>query len=148
MFVCCECCVLSCRGLCDKLITRPEESYRLVRCCVWSRHLKNEEAITRVGSQCHKKKKELVVCVCMFYYTILLHWSYTVSLSCSFIGIFVLLVGHWHCLCVCVCVCVSNFKQFHYFQVDIYQFLYIQNNTSWWWAVNLLTGNVFVKGPL
>ena len=32
MFVCCECCVLSSRGLCDELITRPEESYRL--CCV------------------------------------------------------------------------------------------------------------------
>jgi len=29
MFVCCECRVLSGRGLCDKLITRPEESYRL-----------------------------------------------------------------------------------------------------------------------
>ena len=29
MFVCCECCVLSGRGLCDALITRPEESYRL-----------------------------------------------------------------------------------------------------------------------
>jgi hypothetical protein len=29
MFVCCECCVLSGRGLCDELIARPEESYRL-----------------------------------------------------------------------------------------------------------------------
>jgi hypothetical protein len=29
MFVCCECCVLSGRGLYDGLITRPEESYRL-----------------------------------------------------------------------------------------------------------------------
>ena len=29
MFVCCECCVLSGRGLCDALITRPEESCRL-----------------------------------------------------------------------------------------------------------------------
>jgi hypothetical protein len=28
IFVCCECCVLSGRGLCDELITRPEESYR------------------------------------------------------------------------------------------------------------------------
>jgi hypothetical protein len=28
-FVCCECCVLSGRGLCDELITCPEESYRL-----------------------------------------------------------------------------------------------------------------------
>jgi len=32
VFVCCECCVLSGRGLCDELITRPVESYRL--CCV------------------------------------------------------------------------------------------------------------------
>ena len=31
IFVCCECRVLSGRGLCDELITRPEESYRL--CC-------------------------------------------------------------------------------------------------------------------
>ena len=30
--VCCECRVLSGGGLCDELITRPEESYRL--CCV------------------------------------------------------------------------------------------------------------------
>jgi len=30
MLVCCECCVLSGRGLCDELITRPEEeSYRI-----------------------------------------------------------------------------------------------------------------------
>jgi len=29
MFISCECCVLSGRGLCDALITRPEESYRL-----------------------------------------------------------------------------------------------------------------------
>ena len=29
MFVYCECCVSSGRGLCDELITRPEESYQL-----------------------------------------------------------------------------------------------------------------------
>ena len=29
IFVCCECRVLSGRGLCDEVITRPEESYRL-----------------------------------------------------------------------------------------------------------------------
>ena len=29
MFVCCECCVLSGRSLCDELIARPEETYRL-----------------------------------------------------------------------------------------------------------------------
>jgi hypothetical protein len=32
MFVCCECCVLSGKGVCDELITRPEESYQM--CCV------------------------------------------------------------------------------------------------------------------
>ena len=31
MSVCCECLMLSGRGLCDGLITRPEESYRLWR---------------------------------------------------------------------------------------------------------------------
>jgi hypothetical protein len=30
--VCCECCVLSGRGLCDELITRPEESLCVVVC--------------------------------------------------------------------------------------------------------------------
>ena len=34
MFVCCECYVLSGRGLCDGLITRPEEYYRLWRVVV------------------------------------------------------------------------------------------------------------------
>jgi hypothetical protein len=29
MSVCCECCVLSGRGLCDEQVTRPDESYRL-----------------------------------------------------------------------------------------------------------------------
>jgi len=34
MFVCCECSGLSGRGLCDGLITRPGESYRLWRVVV------------------------------------------------------------------------------------------------------------------
>jgi hypothetical protein len=33
MDVCCECCVLSGRGLCYGLITRPEESYRCISDC-------------------------------------------------------------------------------------------------------------------
>ena len=33
-FVCCECCVLSGRGLCDGLIIRSEESYRMWRVVV------------------------------------------------------------------------------------------------------------------
>ena len=44
MFVCCECCVLSGRGLRDELITRPEESYRLW--CVVVRDLET----SRIGA--------------------------------------------------------------------------------------------------
>jgi hypothetical protein len=46
MFVCCVC--LSGRGLCDGLITRPEESYRLCHVIVCDVETsKTEEAKTR-----------------------------------------------------------------------------------------------------
>jgi len=43
---CYELCVLSRRGLCVGLITRPEESYRVWCVWVWSWILDNEEALT------------------------------------------------------------------------------------------------------
>ena len=52
--------MLSGRGLCDELITRAEESYRpwcVVVCDL--ENLKNEEAMTRVESQRHRKKNSL-----------------------------------------------------------------------------------------
>jgi hypothetical protein len=50
--------LLSGRGLCDKLIIRPEESYRLWCVVVCNlENLKNEEAMTRVGSQRQSKKE-------------------------------------------------------------------------------------------
>jgi hypothetical protein len=58
MFVCCVCVVCVCvcvcdvlsgRGLCDELIARPEESYRLWRVVV------DEEAIARAGMQSQRK---------------------------------------------------------------------------------------------
>ena len=51
MNVCFECCVLSGIGLCDELITRPEESQGLwcVVVCVWSINLVNEEALPHWG---------------------------------------------------------------------------------------------------
>jgi hypothetical protein len=52
--------VLSGRGLCDELNTRPEESYRLwcvVVCVCDLENLKNENAMTRVGSQRQRKKR-------------------------------------------------------------------------------------------
>jgi len=62
MFVCCECCVLSGRGLCDELITRPEEFYWLWCVAVCDlENLVNEEAMTRVGSQRHRKKNSFIV---------------------------------------------------------------------------------------
>jgi len=54
MFVCSECSVLSGRGLCDELITRPEESWCVVVCDL--ENLVNEEATTRVGPQRHRIK--------------------------------------------------------------------------------------------
>ena len=48
--------MLSGRVLCDELITRSEECYRLWCVVVCDpENLKNEEAMTRVGSQRHKK---------------------------------------------------------------------------------------------
>ena len=55
MVVFCESYVFLGRGLCDEL-THSEESYRLVHHCVWSRNLKNEEAVTHLEQQCHLKK--------------------------------------------------------------------------------------------
>jgi hypothetical protein len=45
MFICCECCVLSGRGLCDGLITRPEESYRLWRVAVCDQETSNTRGL-------------------------------------------------------------------------------------------------------
>jgi len=71
MFVSCEYCVLSGRGLCDGLITRPEESYRLWCVVVCDlEDLKNEEAMTRVGSQRHRKK------ITILYYNLIL-WDHS-----------------------------------------------------------------------
>jgi hypothetical protein len=39
MSVCCECCVLSGRDVCDEVVTRSEESYRLW--CVFVSDLEN-----------------------------------------------------------------------------------------------------------
>ena len=60
MFVCCECCVLSGRGLCDELITRPEESHRLwcvVVCDLEETNLVNEEGQGQLGGYRAKRKK-------------------------------------------------------------------------------------------
>jgi hypothetical protein len=52
------CCVLSGRGLCDELITRPEETYRLWRVVVRDQETTcYEEAIARAGLQSQRNKQ-------------------------------------------------------------------------------------------
>jgi hypothetical protein len=51
--------VLSGRGLCDELITIPEESYRLWSVVVCDlENLKNEKAMNCVGLQRHEKRRK------------------------------------------------------------------------------------------
>jgi hypothetical protein len=51
------CCVLSGRGLCDELITRPEESYRLWRVVCDHETSWYEEAIALAGLYIHRNKR-------------------------------------------------------------------------------------------
>jgi len=59
IFVCCECCVLSYRGLCDELITRSDESYRLW--CVGEFDLETSwmRRPLPTGGYCTKKKNTM-----------------------------------------------------------------------------------------
>jgi len=62
MSVCCECCVLSGRGLCDGLITRPEESYRVLCVWVWWWMLDNEEAVAHWSCCTTVEEESCLVC--------------------------------------------------------------------------------------
>jgi hypothetical protein len=64
MSVCCERFVLSGRSLCGKLITRPEESYRLWCVVVFSRKKKPREwgGQGPLGGQTRQKKKNVFIC--------------------------------------------------------------------------------------
>jgi len=66
MDVCRECRVLSGRGLCDELITRPEESYRLWRVVVCDLETSDEEALAHWGA-CHAKNKQTNVGLWYFW---------------------------------------------------------------------------------
>jgi hypothetical protein len=54
-------CVLSGRGFCDELITRPEQSYRLWRVVVCDHETSwYEEAIARAGVQSQRNKQTYI----------------------------------------------------------------------------------------
>jgi len=64
MDVCCECCVLSGRGLCYQLITRPEESYQLwcVVCGLENTSLMNgEKGQGPLGGYSAKRQKKNII---------------------------------------------------------------------------------------
>jgi hypothetical protein len=60
--VSCECCVLSGRGLCVGLITRPEESYQVWCVWVWSCSLFNGKALANRGCSAMDKNTPLFCC--------------------------------------------------------------------------------------
>jgi len=70
MDVCYECYVLSGRDLCDGLIIRLEESYRLWYVVVCDLETsKNKKAMARVGSQRHREKYGQLIQPAEFYGT-------------------------------------------------------------------------------
>jgi hypothetical protein len=60
MSVSCKCCVLSGRGLCDGLVPRPEESYRLWCVWVWSWSPEQWGGLGPQGLSSHWKKTSVV----------------------------------------------------------------------------------------
>jgi hypothetical protein len=61
MDVCCECCVLSCRGFYHELITRPEESYLLwcvVVCDIETSRMRRPWPWPTLGRRATRKKNK------------------------------------------------------------------------------------------
>jgi hypothetical protein len=80
--VCCECCVLSGRSLCDKPITRPEKSYRLwcvVMCDLETSKMRKPWPTGRMSRPKKKKKKNYFAFI---LYIILSEHGYELYNSC------------------------------------------------------------------
>ena len=75
MFVCCECCVLSGTGLCDELITRPEESYRLWCVVVCDLETSRMRRPWPALGRCVTAKKKIYIYI--YIYMWLIHWFWT-----------------------------------------------------------------------
>ena len=101
MSVCCECCVLSNRGLCDELITHPEESYRLWCVVVCDLETSWMRRPWPTGG-CRAKNRQTYQFSLSNFTPISLHmvecsWIHTVScllMYCSFVNI-----GHADMMC-------------------------------------------------
>ena len=60
MSVCCECCVFSGRGLCDELMTNPEESYRMWCVVVCDLETSWMRKLWPIGGLLSQNKKKLL----------------------------------------------------------------------------------------
>jgi hypothetical protein len=90
--------VMSGRGLCDELISRPEESYRLARRFVWSRYLVNEEVLANWGAIVPKERN---VCHALFKNDNLTGLHRTAHLTCIR-EVFGLKICRGHAVLFCV----------------------------------------------
>jgi len=97
MSVCCECCVLSGRGLCDKLLTRPQGYYRLwciVVCDLLTSWMRRPWSS---GECCAKRKKKVVLFECNHNVTVIYTAPFFEGLSFSIRAVldFFRGVGRW-----------------------------------------------------
>ena len=113
MSVCCECCVLSGRGLWDGLITRPEKSYRLWRVVVCDQETSNEEAKARYRAventtkRVVRPRKQTNKQTCSIMYVLI---RSAVNTICGCTPCSVYTSGHVSQQHKCICIkCVSKY---------------------------------------
>jgi hypothetical protein len=108
---CCECCVLSGRGLCDGLVTRPEESYRLWCVWVWSWSVEKWGGLGPQGAV-ERLEKNIYICTVYVY-------LYVCMYVCMCVYLYVCMHMYtWMYTCVCRYVCM-------YVCMYVYLYVYI-----------------------
>jgi hypothetical protein len=128
MFVCCECCMLPGRGLCDELITHPEVSYRLwcvVVCDLETSRMRRSWPAQ--GRNVTAKKINILGSLYVFFNFFYCNWYYIkfeerlsiFTLLKRALGIFYVktqklkckhFIGLTRCFVACVCVCETFFS--------------------------------------
>ena len=98
-FVCCECCMMSRRGFCDGLITRPEKSYRLWRVVVCDLETSKDEAKSplkgceykpTMGCDAERKKRRRYLCkMNNLHYTFRGPYNNLLKFMCKYIYIYI-----------------------------------------------------------
>ena len=89
MFVCCECCVVSGRGLCDELITHPEEYYWLWCVVVCDPETSRIRGHGPLGGCFAKKKSLLGLKLYSFLFRFSHLWMYNLCMTILYIIIII-----------------------------------------------------------